>query len=188
MLKTLPEQINQLANQLAPKNASGQVRRVARRFALVALSGELATRYSITVWREGEAIQAAQKCFAVWLDGFGGNGNREERAILEEVRAFIELHGTSRFEDMHATDDQRIPNRAGFYRNGEDGEREFLVLPEAFRLEVCRGIDHKAAIRVLRKSGLLIPAKDGKPTQVHRLPGLSSTSRVYVIHYKDGAN
>lgn len=170
-----------------PTGAAGQVERVARRFALVAIAGELATCYRLTGWQKGEATQAALACFASWLEGFGGSGNHEERAILSQVRAFFEAHGASRFEDVSATTDQRIPNRVGFYRTGENGEREFLILTEAFRREVCKGMNDKTAIQVLRKSGLLVPAKDGKPTQVARLPGLSP-SRVYVIRYKGDAD
>lgn len=188
LLRTLSEQINKLANQLAPKEAAGQVRRVARRFALAALAGELATQYKITGWPESEALNAAKKCFAAWLDGFGGNGNREERAIMEHVLGFIEIHGASRFEDLQATDDQRIINRAGFFRTGANGDREFLILPKTFRKEICQGFDEKTVKNALLKNGLLIPAKDGGPTHVLRLPGLSSTSRAYVLRYKDGAN
>lgn len=170
-----------------PTGATGQVERVARRFALVAVAGELATSYKLTGWQKGEATHAALTCFATWLDGFGGNGNREERAILSQVRGFLEAHGASRFEDESAAVDQRIPNRVGFYRTKQNGEREFLIPTEAFRREVCKGLDDKTVIRVLIKSGLLIPAKDGKPSHVVRLTGLG-TPRVYVIRYIDGAD
>jgi putative DNA primase/helicase len=75
----------------------------------------------------------------------------------------------------------------GFYRTGENGEREFLIPTEAFRREVCKGMDDKTAVVVLKKSGLLIPAKDGKPSRVVRLPSLG-TPRVYVIRYIGGAD
>lgn len=189
---TLPaliaDSIKSFLARAVPAGATGQVERVARRFALAAVAGELATQYKLTGWQEGEATQAAHKCFAAWLEAFGGNGNREERAILAQVRAFFEAHGASRFEDLKALNDQRIPNRAGYYRNGEDGEREFLVLREAFHREVCQGFDEKTVKQVLIKAGLLLPGKDNKPTQVLRLPGLSSTSRVYVIRYLDGTD
>lgn len=168
--------------EVVPAGAAGQVERVARRFALVGIAGELATHYKLTGWAQGEAIQAARKCFAAWLESFGGSGNREERAILTQARAFLEEHGASRFEDQSAFHGQRIPNRVGFYRNGADGEREFLVLPDAFREEVCLNFDEKAVKKTLIEAGLLLPAKDGKPSQVVRLPGLGS-SRVYVIRY-----
>jgi uncharacterized protein (DUF927 family)/phage/plasmid primase-like uncharacterized protein len=162
--------------------AAGQVLRVARRFALVAMAGELATHYGVTGWANGEAMTAARNCFVAWLESFGGTGNREERNILSQVRAFLEAHGASRFEDIHASGDQRILNRAGFYRAGANGEREFLVLPEAFRRELCQGFSEKAVKDVLIGAGMLITAKDGKPAQLIRLPGLGPT-RAYVLRH-----
>lgn len=161
-------------------NAAGQVLRVARRFALVAVAGELASHYGITGWAAGEAIQAAHKCFAAWLEAFGGTGNREERNVLSQVRAFFEAHGASRFEDIHATGEQRIINRAGFYRNGASGDREFLVLPEAFRRDVCSGFDFKAATAALLEAGWLAPGEGTRPTQKPRIPGMGPT-RCYVL-------
>ncbi|SFV15501.1 DUF927 domain-containing protein [Pseudoduganella namucuonensis] len=166
--------------EAVPKDAAGQVLRVARRFALVAMAGELATHYGLTGWGKGEAIGAARKCFAAWLDAFGGIGNREERNVLSQVRAFFEAHGASRFEDMTATSDQRIINRAGFYRTGADGGREFLVLPEAFKRDVCAGFDTRAAVLALVAAGWLQPGNDGKTAQKPRIPGIGPT-RCYVF-------
>jgi putative DNA primase/helicase len=175
--------IKTFMDEVVPKGSGGQIERVARRFALASVAGELATQYKLTGWQKGEATQATRACFASWLENFGSVGNREERTILAQVRAFFEAHGASRFEYFLATSEQRVPNRAGFYRDGEDGEREFLVLSESFRREVCQGFDEKMVKRVLIDAGLLLPGKDGKPTQVIRFTGLG-TSRVYVIRYK----
>jgi uncharacterized protein (DUF927 family) len=147
---------------------------------LVAVAGQLATHYGLTGWEDGEATTAAKKCFAAWLDGFGGAGNREERAMLEQVRAFFESHGNSRFEDVTATNDQRIPNRAGFYRMDGNGGREYLVLPEAFKRDVCQVYDYKAVVTVVRKAGWLSPGEGGRATQKPRLPGMG-TVRCYVF-------
>ncbi len=177
---SIEEGIKRFVESVAPKDAAGQVLRVARRFALVAVAGELATHYQLTGWARGESKVAARKCFASWLDAFGGTGNREERNMLAQVRAFFESHGASRFEDMAATGDQRIINRAGFYRTGANGEREFLVLPEAFKREVCQGFDAKAATLALVAAGWVDPGKDGRDTQKPRIPGIGPT-RCYVF-------
>lgn len=58
-----------------PESASGQVRRVAARFALVAFGGELATTLGITGWRPGEAFSGTAACFKAWLEARGGAGN-----------------------------------------------------------------------------------------------------------------
>ena len=53
--------------QLVPEAALGQVQRVRRRFALVAVAGELASETGITGWPKGEAIDAARAVFNAWL-------------------------------------------------------------------------------------------------------------------------
>lgn len=182
LAEQINETIKQFLAQAMPAKAAGQVERVARRFALVAAAGELATQYGLTGWTEGETTQAVLKCFLSWLEAFGGHGNHEERAILAQTCAFFETEGASRFEDFDAVTDQRIPNRAGFYRQGKDGRREFLVLPEVFRKEICKGFNEKLVKKTLIEEGLLILAKDNKPTQILRLPRLGP-SRVYAIQY-----
>lgn len=160
---------------------SGQVIRVARRFALVAAAGELASGYGLTGWPAGEASGAVSQCFASWLDSFGGAGSREDRALLAQVRAFFETHGACRFEHLAATDEQRIVNRAGFWRDGEEGGRQFLVLPEVFRRELCAGFDARAAAKTLIDSGVVLAGEDGKSSRKVRLPGIGTTARVYVF-------
>jgi putative DNA primase/helicase len=181
LLTFLSDSIKRFVTGVIPADAAGQVERVARRFALVSVAGELATEYGLTGWSMGEATQGARACFNAWLDAFGGNGNREARAIVTQARAFLETHGASRFEDIHATDESRVYNRVGFYRQAND-KREFLVLPEAFRSEICQGFNEKTVKRVLIEAGLLLPNKEGQPSQNMRLPGLGST-KVYVFKY-----
>lgn len=176
----IAEGIKQFVSEVTPADAAGQVLRVARRFALVAVAGELATHYGLTGWNDDESNAAARKCFAAWLEAFGGTGNREERNMLAQVRAFFEAHGASRFEDMTSTHDQRIINRAGFYRIGTNGEREFLVMPEAFKREVCQGFDIRSATAALVAAGWVEPGKDGRDTQKPRIPGIGPT-RCYVF-------
>lgn len=179
---SLAEQAGALVREFVAEHtrpdSPGQVLRVARRFGLVAAAGELAGE--LTGWKGGDAFKAVGKCFTAWLDGFGGDGSREDRALLAQVRAFFEAHGASRFEDMAATVEQRIPNRAGFWRDGEDGARQFLVLPEVFKREVCQGFDAKGAAQVLVKAGVILAGKDGKASRSARLPGIPA-ARVYVF-------
>jgi uncharacterized protein (DUF927 family) len=175
--------------------AGGQVERVARRFALVGTAGELATKFGLTGWPEGEAMKAAGVCFVSWLNLFGGAGNREERQLLEQVRAFFEANGSSRFENMSGDDGQKIINRAGFYRvmetertmSGDEvlkkgGLREYLVLPQAFKQELCAGFDLRFAIKVLKENGWLLPGAN-RTAQSVTLPGMGKT-RAYVISAK----
>jgi len=167
-----------------PKGASGQVVRVAGRFGLIAASGELATERGLTGWPTGAANEAAVICFNDWLTAFGGIGNHEDRAILASIKAFFEAHGSSRFESCHITDadkPERINNRAGYWKQDVDGKR-FLVFPEQFNNEVCKGFDKAQVIRVLDESAILMKGNDKKPTQVARIPDLLKPIRMYVIN------
>jgi putative DNA primase/helicase len=165
-----------------PKDADGQVARVAARFGLVAAAGELAIAAGILPWSEGEAERGASACFRAWLAGRGGTGKSELRDGIAAVRRFIEQHGEARFSPWQKAenDESRTINRAGFRRHGNDG-LEFLILPETWRSEVCAGFDASALARKLVQRGVIKPGADGKPQRSERLPGMSGTARCYVL-------
>ena len=137
-------------------------------------------------WKAGEAVRAAATMFEAWIVRRGGTGSAEERNILAQVRGFLEAHGDSRFSAVEADDPRPVNNRAGFWHSvpvrGEDGEyaREYLVLSEVFRTEVCRGFEPSAVVAVLKAANALTLANNGDSTIKRRLPGLPP-SRVYVI-------
>lgn len=193
--------VGALASSWTPPHASGQVARVAARFALVGVAGAMATEAGLTGWDEGESEVGAKACFDAWLAARGGSGNGEVAAMLRQVRGFFEAHGEGRFTWWHrAADDHNAKTlqRAGFRRMvsedgkpikndaehqreyGErmpvaEGERvclEYFVLPEVFRTEICRGFDHKAVCKVLLQYGCLKPSKSRDYDAKHRLPGL----------------
>lgn len=162
-----------------PENAAGQVERVASRFALVAIAGELATHYRITGWADGEAFTAAKTCFEAWLEARGGAGNLEAQKLLADIRACLEAHEESRFSYLGRDDTRSIHNRMGYIRDGNNG-REFILLPEAFKRELCRGHDSTKAAKVMLEYGILIPGADGKAQKRESLPG-NKRGRFYVI-------
>lgn len=166
---------------------SGQVQRVAKRFALVAAAGELATQAGITCWQQGRAIEAVGQCFNDWLSGFGDGANLEERAILADVKSFFEANGSSRFENinppiMASGDDmpQRINNRVGYFR--QDGEsKTYFVYPQRFKSEICQGHDSRQVAKALKEAGWL-ECEPTKATKAVRLPDSDKTVRAYVFN------
>ena len=176
------EKATWLAHHL-PAGADGQVSRVAARFALAAAAGEMATEVGILPWPEGEASRAAAICFRAWLDQRGGVGSAETEAGLLQVRAFIEAHGMSRFSPIGADcpdGDPKTINRAGFRRKNEEGRWEYLVLPEAWKNEVCKGHDARAVARDLIARKMLVPGDDGKSSRSERIHNFGR-SRVYLL-------
>jgi uncharacterized protein (DUF927 family) len=72
-------------------NASGQVERAAKRFALIATAGELATEFGITGWLPGTATAAASAAFKKWVESRGGDGKEpaEDRNAIRQVTELI---------------------------------------------------------------------------------------------------
>ncbi len=176
----IADTINRFIETVIQSNATGQIIRVARRFALVATAGELASQFGLTGWSKGEAFQAAQQCFTAWLDAFGTEGNREDRVIMAQVRGFFESHGASRFDNVRSPNCEKIQNRAGFYHTDDEGFRVYMVLTEVFKNELCKGFDQRMVTKILLQAGWLKPASDGKASHKPRIKGVG-TPRLYVF-------
>lgn len=178
-------------------DSEGQAHRAAQRFALVGTAGELATEWGITGWQRGEAMRAAETCFAAWLAQRGGGANQEAAAIIAQVQKFIEQHGDARFTPWDRATDQHAPktmNRAGFRKNlkakDKSGQQiydadnnevmtsEYYVLPEVFK-EICAGHDTRAVLRLLAERGYLLTEGQSYKRK-ERLPGMGNV-RCYRI-------
>ncbi|MGC1878876.1 MAG: DUF927 domain-containing protein [Rhabdochlamydiaceae bacterium] len=162
--------IDLFVHENIPPGSSGQVKRVGRRFGLIAAGGELATSYGITDWPQGTAREAAKTCFLDWLNSRGSDKDLEEKTILSRLQHFFESHGNSRFSDWDEDIDVKTYNRAGFKKN-EGVQTQYYVLPEVFRNEVCAGLDWKKAGKLAVDFGFVMPSTDGKSTRTETLPG-----------------
>lgn len=185
-MQALPTQIKReidaFKQDCVPARADGQVTRVAARFGLCVAAGEIATQAGLTGWPPGEVRRAARICFRDWLTLRGGAENGEHLALMAQVRAFFEAHGESRFEPAWL--DQLLrpaPQRAGFHRTAPMGGLQYLVMIEAFKRELCKGFDHRQAIRWLIHAKWLIPAADGHNTQSIRIPRIGKPIRLFVF-------
>ena len=169
---------------ICPRDATSQVQRVAKRFLLCAAAGEAAFEWGILPWGKGEALAAAKTCFEAWLSLRGGMEATEDTAILEQVMLFIEQHGSSRFQDIDNPTATCI-NRVGFRRK-IDGGIEYMILPESFRAEVCRGLNVQRAAALLHARGLLVPGEGRNMARMSpcALPGLGGRKRCYTLLLK----
>ena len=133
-----------------------QAHRVTKRFAIVAAAGEMATLAGITGWQAGQATTAVMTCLDNWLDNYGRDGEHEQRQIIEHIKAFIEQHGSSRFQPCYRNTrldfEERTPNRVG-YRNMETGDYYFSK--ETFD-KVCAPFSKKKVLQVLEEADLLL--------------------------------
>ncbi len=176
--------IDDFVSEVLPKGADGQVIRVARRFALNAYAGELAIELGFMGLEECSAKDAAETCFKSWLENFGGEGNREARAILERTREVIERYGSSHFENLNPPEDGKeryVSDRIGFYRDVKDS-REFLFPVAAYKEYVCGNFSQKTVSAVLKEHGYLQPDGGGKNSHSLTIPSIGGgKTRCYVI-------
>jgi len=170
--------------QFSIQDGEGQAKRVAGRFAIIAMAGELATEYGLTGWQPGAAIEAASIALMTWQNARAGGGNDEKRQILDKVSAFIERHGDSRFSAADSGSDQQIRDRAGWWR--DDGNvRVYLFTNDGMR-EALKGFDFKRSLDELQNAGVM-PEGDGERSKPKRIAG--RPVRLYTIHAeKLGAN
>lgn len=162
---------------------SAQAGRVADRFAVIALAGEMAIAYGLLPWAEGSALQDCQLLYGEWLDKVGG-GNAEDRQILTGILDFIDRHGSSRFSDIHgSSEDIKVFNRAGYWEVLPCGKRLYLFSRTGLA-EATHG--HGLARVVLALDGVnAIAKRDHEKDRIRntkrcRLPGGGSTG-LYVL-------
>ena len=92
--ETVKKSCTCFVDRYCPRDADGQVGRVAQRFGLVATAGELAISFGILPWPVGEAERSARACFDAWLVARETKGPAEVEAGFAQVRKCLELHGS----------------------------------------------------------------------------------------------
>lgn len=188
-LARLEEFIADFESTVVPGSASGQVRRVAHRFGVVAAAGELASEAGLLLWPVGHAFWAARICFESWLSRRGGAGELEASQAIQTVRHHLQTRSNVHYEWLshlggtHDFQDRKNIPLYGYKRMDDDDRVEHLITPDAFKLEICAGLDEKAVRKHLFDAGFLVPAKDGQRTHSIRIPDIGP-KRFLVINAK----
>ncbi len=177
----LPGMIKQVEHALCPVEADAQVLRVAQRFALVCVGGQLAQEYNILP-HALDVPGAVQSCFNDWLAARGSLGSAEEQEILKTIRRFIEQHGASRFQDEGNTQRPCI-NRVGFVRENDTGQREYFFFRESFAAEVAKGFELAQVLRTLDAAGWL--KKDSTDRYTRRATFENARQQFYCVRLPD---
>lgn len=165
---------------------SPQAGRVADRFAVLALAGELASAWGLTGWDEGACSQACQLLFREWLARMG-DGNSEDKQILRGVADFIGLHRDSRFSDIRAEyANATVRDRAGYSETDRtlEGERRLFLFNRRALEEAAPGFGFDRIVRALATADVLAKTdnEEGhkRRTKRYRIPG-GGSARFYVV-------
>lgn len=160
---------------------NAQAGRVADRFAVIALAGEMAIAYDLLPWAPGTALADCQLLYGEWLSRVGG-GNAEDRQILAGILDFIDKHGSSRFSDVEdQTLDAKVFNRAGYWE--VVGAKRLYLFNKSALTEAAHGHGLARVVKALEGAGALAKHdtdRDSRRTKKYRLPA-GGSARLYVI-------
>ena len=154
------ERINAFMATL-PELGSGQARRVALRFALVAAAIELAT--PVTGLPAGVGMAGVKQCFDAWL-AKAGAGKFEDRRIIKQGVDFIQLYGDSlRFIEWGSKNPHTNNGHAGYKREADKrGDKpQYWIIPTTFEDEICQSFEPQKVCAVLHGIGWLIKPATG---------------------------
>ncbi|MFG0394306.1 DUF927 domain-containing protein [Pseudomonas sp. zbq_4] len=160
---------------------NAQAGRVADRFSVIALAGEMAIAYDLLPWAPGTALADCQLLYGEWLSRVGG-GNAEDRQILAGILDFIDKHGSSRFSDVEdQTPDTKVFNRAGYWE--VVGAKRLYLFNKSALTEAAHGHGLARVVKALEGAGALAKHdtdRDSRRTKKYRLPA-GGSARLYVI-------
>jgi putative DNA primase/helicase len=137
------------------KEINPQVRRVANRFGLVAVAGEMAIEAGILPWTPGTANWAAVECLQSWIDLRGGVDSSEKAQAAKGVLDFL-IRESSRFAPRR--DDSSLDRRglAGWYEPSPNGDgRDYHMTPQALKEAIGR-IPLDRAVKDLIEAKLIV--------------------------------
>lgn len=166
-----------------PTDASGQVRRVARKFALMAIAGTLATEWRILPFADGEAEAAAKEWLGIWLEQRGGHGDVEMARVLKRLQDHF-LMESSRYITIGTGDMTSAYRMAGYWWQ-KNSTRHFFMLPPIFD-ELTRGTNRKVLMRELLRRGWLVLNANGKPIETKSIAGRNVRGLVFIPEVWEG--
>jgi len=145
---------------------NSQAGRVADRFAVTALGGELAIEYGVLPWPKGTAIEACQTLYGEWV-ATQGKGNTEDRQILTYLSDFLDAHGDTRFSNVTFGADRTPGPRAGYFELIND--TRLYHFNTAGLKEAAHGYGIDRVVQALDSVGALIRNKPGRNQNQHRI-------------------
>lgn len=166
---------------------SGQVYRVAARFALIAAAGAFACRHAILPWSSADAESVAAKWFNIWLNERGTLGSREIETAINNLQEHWTLNWRTKYADLYAARNGSLAWDISGYkeRDSKIGKMICYMLSNTFS-ELIKGCDRRDALAELAKRGMLHQNSKGHPTDTVSIAG--NNVRVTTLLFPDPEN
>lgn len=161
----------------ASSDASGQVKRVANKFGLIAAAGELAIEWGIFPLQKGDALAAASEWFKIWIEQRGGHGDMEIARVIKRIQDHFATE-QSRYVNVDVPLHYPVTRQAG-YTWQRNRPHHYLMLSPVFD-EMIRGVNRKVLLRELDKSGCLAHTASGGLMETKSVNGSNVRGIVFI--------
>lgn len=159
---------SQAVQSFAKRASSNLEKRAAAVFALLGLAGEIGIEYGLLPWDPGCSLEGSLKAYLRW-QAYLGPSHNEDSQILQAISDFIAKHGDSRFSELHDRYETTIHNRAGWYKNMDQG-RVFMFFPVAL-MEAGGGFERTRIVEALKRANWIVESDVGRATKKVRIRG-----------------
>ncbi len=151
---------------------SGLERRAAERFALIALAGELATKWGLTGWTPLEVLKAAIRVFDAWHEAELDGPQELAEPIIEKLCAYV----TTNADLIAGIDaDEADKTDTVAWRSGP-----YLLFPASTWQLIFPDSTGRDAARALRDAGVLMQG-DGENLMRKAMHPIHGRQRYYTV-------
>jgi uncharacterized protein (DUF927 family) len=176
------------------KDATGQVRSILNRFALVAAALRMAIEANLVPWSIEDTDCGVAACMTRWLTSRNGRLDvaGEMLGAIEQIRTILAADFHGRLIHQRINDDGKLEyanpadatkrDTLGYVKDGR-----ILVEPTAWKSVLCAGYDPVKTAQHLKREGLLFPDEAGGKLQRQEKVlrgGEVATARFYVLDPK----
>ena len=173
-IKTFSAEIRKDFDLHIPENSDSAIHRAAKKFAHVAVGGELAIELGIAPWNKFDALQAALDMFELWIKGRGGIGNRDRMEALKQIRHYLLTHEEDQFT-------RNCPKCQG---SGEPGQVKLINLDRKTEYVTCSACAGTAVMlsKTINKAGWVKQERHGNDDTDNDDHEKKSTDKIFYIY------
>lgn len=175
-LEKIENNVVAFVREYCPSDASGQVKRAARKFGFMAAAGMFAVEKGIFPLAPREPWDAAAHWFRHWITFRNGTGDLEIEKALERIKDFFDLNGDSRFIEVDAISHNN-PRLAG-YKWEKDGETHYLMMIPIFN-DQARGCNKTQLIVEMKRRKWLVVNSNGNIQETKSVKGANKRGYVF---------
>jgi putative DNA primase/helicase len=145
------------------------VKRVARKFGLIAAAGELAITYKVFPFEKKEALRAAQKYFKIWLKLRDGVADKEIINSLNCIKEHFQKCSENKYIDIDSGDN-RIQDYFGYRYKESFGQYNYFMLLSKFN-QLISNVNKNQLKNLLAKLDYIEKDRYGKIKEIKSIKG-----------------